>query len=554
METNEKAKKNGILKVSIILILIVSILALAGFAYARYITRINGNAQAPVAKWSFDSKILNSAQTVEVSDFSVTRTDNNGDVNSETIAPGTSGEFIIEIDATGTETLLTYETKMTLTNKPKNLKFYWDSNKTQEIIVENETYLALNGFMSLSDNKKRDIPIYWDWPLETGSSPTEIEDNDEIDTTFIGKTMSMQIATTGTQVTSNPYANGVASTTINGKITVYNSVQDAIDAAGTNQGAVVTLLDNITNSSQLVISQNQKIVLDLNGKTVTSQVDTISNSGNLKLIGNGRIENNNSEVARASVSNSGYLEVINVELLSVKGYAIYNYPNGTLKIVSGNLNGKTYAIYNTGVANSNEIPAIRILDGTLRGGNCGIYSNSNGGKIVIYSGTIRGGLNGIQNVSNETIIINGGDIIAINGHGIRNTKGTIKMYNGEIEALNGDGIWTINSGGSVLIAGGTIKGGTNGVVTTGGAGVNITIGTNDNVVNSNTPVIMTTSSGAGIIGGSISFYDGIVKVPTNLNLINNYSNATVPSGYHLAQGDNEIIDDVEYKVMYLVKD
>lgn len=99
METNEKAKKNGILKASIILISIVSIIALAGFAYARYITRINGNAQAKIAKWSFDSKILNSAQTREVSDFSITRTDNKGDVDSSTIAPGTSGEFIIEIDA-----------------------------------------------------------------------------------------------------------------------------------------------------------------------------------------------------------------------------------------------------------------------------------------------------------------------------------------------------------------------------------------------------------------------------------------------------------------------
>ena len=158
MDTNEINKNgNKAIKFIIISILIIVVISLVGFAFARYITRIDGNAQAPVAKWSFDSKILNSTQTEEVSDFSITRTDNNGDVNSETIAPGTSGEFIIEIDATGTETLLTYETKMTLTNKPKNLKFYWDSNKTQEIIVENETYLALNGFMSLSDNKKRDI-------------------------------------------------------------------------------------------------------------------------------------------------------------------------------------------------------------------------------------------------------------------------------------------------------------------------------------------------------------------------------------------------------------
>ena len=100
METNEKASKKRVLKGMIAIVLLIAVIALIGFAYAKYITRLNGNAQAPVAKWSFDYRILDGTQTEEVSDFSITRTDNNSDVNSETIAPGTSGEFIIEIDAT----------------------------------------------------------------------------------------------------------------------------------------------------------------------------------------------------------------------------------------------------------------------------------------------------------------------------------------------------------------------------------------------------------------------------------------------------------------------
>lgn len=134
------------------------------------------------------------------------------------LLPGTSGEFIIEIDATGTETLLTYDIKITFTNKPANLKFYEDIEKTQELIVENDKYLALNGFMSLDDNKKRDIPIYWDWKFETGESEMDREENDIIDSEFMGKVMSMQIDVNGTQVTSNPYEEGVAFSTINGKI------------------------------------------------------------------------------------------------------------------------------------------------------------------------------------------------------------------------------------------------------------------------------------------------------------------------------------------------
>ena len=207
MDTKEKRT----IKLIVISILIIAVISLIGFAFARYVTMLNGNTQAPIAKWSFDSKILDSTQTEEVSDFSVTRTDDNDDVDPNTIAPGTSGEFIIEIDATGTETLLTYDVQITFTNKPTNLVFYSDSQRTNAIIIA-DNKLVLDGFMSLSDNKKRDIPIYWDWALETGSTPSEIEDNDEIDTTFIGKTMSMQIATTGKQVTENPLATQYAVT------------------------------------------------------------------------------------------------------------------------------------------------------------------------------------------------------------------------------------------------------------------------------------------------------------------------------------------------------
>lgn len=101
MGTNEVNKKeNKTIKFIIILILIIAIISLIGFAFARYITSMNGNASINTAKWSFNYKILDSTQTEEVENFAVTRNDNNTDVDSSTIAPGTSGEFIIEIDAT----------------------------------------------------------------------------------------------------------------------------------------------------------------------------------------------------------------------------------------------------------------------------------------------------------------------------------------------------------------------------------------------------------------------------------------------------------------------
>ena len=86
--TNEINKKeNKTIKFIIISILIIAVTSLIGVAFARYVTRLNGGATADIAKWSFNSRILNSTQTQEVENFAVTRTDNNSDVVSTTIAP-----------------------------------------------------------------------------------------------------------------------------------------------------------------------------------------------------------------------------------------------------------------------------------------------------------------------------------------------------------------------------------------------------------------------------------------------------------------------------------
>lgn len=301
----------------------------------------------------------------------------------------------------GTETLLTYETKMTFTNKPKNLKFYWDSNKTQEAVVENETYLALNGFITLEDNKKRDIPIYWAWPLETGSSPSEIEENDEIDTTFIGKTMSMKITTAGAQVTSNPYANRVASTTINGEITTYNTVQAAINAAGNNQGAVVTLLDDIQES--VVISANQDIVLNMNEKTISSgKYSTVRvEDGTLTIVGNGSIKgegNSTNDIIAIDVRPNGVLNILGNAIItglnqgSGTGRGINNY--GTTNIKGGNISGKIYGITNqsSGKVNIYYNTVISIV--------CNTVSTTQNAVITIYGGTIQS----LYNAGNGQII------------------------------------------------------------------------------------------------------------------------------------------------------
>lgn len=158
------------------------------------------------------------------------------------------------------------------------------------------------------------------------------------------------------------------------------------------------------------------------------------------------------------------------------------------------------------------------------------------------------GKGGIENYGEKNIIINGGKIIATGVHGIRNSKGTVKFYDGEINA-NGDGIWMLDGSGNLFVTGGKITGGTNGIAA--GDSSNIIIGVNDGIVQKDSPIIISTR-GCGInkSKGVFCFYDG--KIESAGKLIYGLT-PEIPEGYKLIQGEKEIIDGVEYLTSYLEK-
>jgi len=196
----EKSIGRNILIVVLILVTIASVCA-GLFAWAKYQTTINGTATGETAKWSF--KVSDGNTSTQEIEFPMTRKDNNTSVATGKIAPGTYGELEIGIDATGTETALTYTIEGELTNLPTNMKFYSDAERTSELTVLNNKF-SKGGYMKLNEIGVRTEKIYWEWPFETGTSATVIEKNDEIDTQDSSKTMSMQISVTGKQLNGNP--------------------------------------------------------------------------------------------------------------------------------------------------------------------------------------------------------------------------------------------------------------------------------------------------------------------------------------------------------------
>ena len=117
----EKSKKKHIGSNILIIMLIVIIFTSIGiglYSWAKYSQTIEGKTTGEIAKWSFK---VDGNTTTEDIDFVMTRTDNNSSVVTGKLAPGTYGEFNVQLDARGTETMVEYSIVVAMTNKPKNL-------------------------------------------------------------------------------------------------------------------------------------------------------------------------------------------------------------------------------------------------------------------------------------------------------------------------------------------------------------------------------------------------------------------------------------------------
>lgn len=188
-------KKKMIAIVSVLLLIILSFFI--GQTYSKYTAQIKGEGIAEVAKWSF----LVNGQEEQVQTIRLSSTYNNETLVNNKIAPGTTGNFEIVIDGTGSEVGIDYKVQFEdITSKPQNLKFIYD-NKEYNSIKEIENVLVGN-IAATDEEKVKEIVINWKWDYETGSGENEIYKNDIIDTQN-GKEISeyaFNVIVQGTQV------------------------------------------------------------------------------------------------------------------------------------------------------------------------------------------------------------------------------------------------------------------------------------------------------------------------------------------------------------------
>ncbi|MBE5806169.1 MAG: hypothetical protein E7313_05615 [Clostridiales bacterium] len=332
-KNNKKHIASNILIILLVLIILASI-SIGLYSWAKYQTTIKGTATGETAKWSF--KVIDGNTTTQNIDFPITRTDTNSSVVTGKLAPGTYGELKIGIDATGTETALTYIIEATMENKPTNLKFYRNVEKTWEIPVK-DNKLVINGCINLSDAKVREQKIYWDWPLETGRTKEEVDANDKLDSNSMGNTMVMNVAVTGTQEMEAPLI---------GKITPTNygdSVNYTVNVDGVSEP-----LDNW----KIFYNDGSNVYIIYGDYLPNSAIktDSITKDGNLR--GYWKTENiggvSNKLYAIDTITNTENWKHLLTDELKAKGATATGSPTLDMWVASWNEKGYTtvYKKYN----------------------------------------------------------------------------------------------------------------------------------------------------------------------------------------------------------------
>lgn len=190
------SKKKKIVLIAIILSCII-LSFIGGQSYSKYVTEVRGEGMAEVATWSF--KVNGEKEQVQT--IKLASTCNNETLLDNKIAPGTKGSFNILVDGTSSDVGIDYKIEFkNESTKPTNLKFTYNNQEFNSI---SELQDSLSGTINANEeDKTRTLTINWEWQYETGSTESEIAQNDATDTQNAQNiaTYTFNVIVSGTQV------------------------------------------------------------------------------------------------------------------------------------------------------------------------------------------------------------------------------------------------------------------------------------------------------------------------------------------------------------------
>lgn len=157
-----------------LIIALTSISFFSGSTFAKYLTSYNASASLDVAKWSVTEEFLVNGKSAISENIKLATTYSPKTLVDGKIAPGTNGSFGVKIDATGTETGLSYQIKFSniTGTKPENLVFRYNNKYYSDLASLSEAINKKAIIEANATNKILNILIVWSWPYETLDSKT----------------------------------------------------------------------------------------------------------------------------------------------------------------------------------------------------------------------------------------------------------------------------------------------------------------------------------------------------------------------------------------------
>lgn len=174
-ERKASKQNKGIFGTLCILLIMLLLTGAGGYTYARYMSQERGTGSADIANWSF--KIVKDGE--ETKSVTLRNAISKSTLVNGKIAPGTSGEFTITLDANGSEVAVEYILAFTNEqNKPNNIVFTYNGNNYKSLSEIGD----IKGIIGITGERAKTIKIAWAWLYQTGTTDEAKLANDEIDT------------------------------------------------------------------------------------------------------------------------------------------------------------------------------------------------------------------------------------------------------------------------------------------------------------------------------------------------------------------------------------
>ncbi len=247
--------------------------------------------------------------------------------------------------------------------------------------------------------------------------------------------------------------------------THYDTLAEAITAAAADN--IITLLSDVTVDSTIIaIPEDKTVVIDLNGKDISSSTGcTIVNKGNLTISGSGNVSTTAGDSAAIANFPGAVANVNGGTYVSSNWYVIKNMGemtiNGAVEVKKPENSVNTSSLIDNGWASSKG--------DTVAGGT--VAPQANKAKLTIKNGEFSGkaGLNSCSVVKNDDygeLTISGGTFDSTNNTGQNNATTILNWNKATISGGTFKGQYPISNGaytgesdkGELTITGGTFTG------------------------------------------------------------------------------------------------